>query len=89
MKVEPLGRTSQASTIAYLDSGVVFVGSSYGDSQLIRCAQGGGGHTPRALTVLQLSLCHRMFGSAAVSCGWSGQPGWCMCHAMQGTTRGW
>lgn len=39
VKVEPLGRTTQASTIAYLDSGVVFVGSSYGDSQLIRRAQ--------------------------------------------------
>ncbi|EFN59838.1 hypothetical protein CHLNCDRAFT_29381 [Chlorella variabilis] len=36
LKLEPLGRTPAASTIAYLDSGVVFVGSSFGDSQLIR-----------------------------------------------------
>jgi DNA damage-binding protein 1 len=31
-----LGRTSQASTIAYLDSGVVYVGSRHGDSQLVK-----------------------------------------------------
>jgi hypothetical protein len=37
LKLEPLGRTPAASTISYLDSGVVFVGSSLGDSQLIRC----------------------------------------------------
>lgn len=36
LKLEPLGRTPAASTISYLDSGVVFVGSSFGDSQLIR-----------------------------------------------------
>ncbi|KAL3687828.1 hypothetical protein R1sor_014137 [Riccia sorocarpa] len=36
LKVEPLGETSAASTISYLDNGVVYVGSSYGDSQLIR-----------------------------------------------------
>lgn len=41
LKLEPLGRTPAASTISYLDSGVVFVGSSLGDSQLIRCAAGG------------------------------------------------
>ncbi|KAL4429821.1 hypothetical protein ABPG77_010938 [Micractinium sp. CCAP 211/92] len=36
LKLEPLGRTPAASTLSYLDSGVVFVGSSFGDSQLIR-----------------------------------------------------
>ncbi|XP_073392348.1 DNA damage-binding protein 1 isoform X2 [Physcomitrium patens] len=36
LNVEPLGETSAASTLSYLDNGVVFVGSSYGDSQLIR-----------------------------------------------------
>ncbi|PSC68559.1 DNA damage-binding 1 [Micractinium conductrix] len=36
LKLEALGRTPAASTISYLDSGVVFVGSSFGDSQLIR-----------------------------------------------------
>ncbi|KAL2629921.1 hypothetical protein R1flu_014607 [Riccia fluitans] len=36
LKVEPLGETSAASTLSYLDNGVVYVGSSYGDSQLIR-----------------------------------------------------
>jgi DNA damage-binding protein 1 len=36
LKLETLGRTSQAATISYLDSGVVFIGSSYGDSQLIK-----------------------------------------------------
>ncbi len=37
LKVEPLGRTSAPSTLTYLDNGVVFVGSSGGDSQLVRC----------------------------------------------------
>lgn len=36
LQLERLGRTPQASTISYLDSNVVFVGSSFGDSQLIR-----------------------------------------------------
>ncbi|KAJ7544909.1 hypothetical protein O6H91_09G098400 [Diphasiastrum complanatum] len=36
LKVEPLGETSAASTLSYLDNGVVYVGSSYGDSQLIK-----------------------------------------------------
>ncbi|DBA79836.1 TPA: hypothetical protein ACH3X2_007673 [Trebouxia sp. C0005] len=36
LKLEALGRISAPSTISYLDSGVVFVGSLYGDSQLIR-----------------------------------------------------
>jgi DNA damage-binding protein 1 len=36
MKLERLGKTSQPSTLSYLDSGVVFVGSSFGDSQLIK-----------------------------------------------------
>eukprot|EP01114_Cavostelium_apophysatum_P022802 TRINITY_DN8377_c0_g1_i1.p1 TRINITY_DN8377_c0_g1~~TRINITY_DN8377_c0_g1_i1.p1 ORF type:complete len:965 (-),score=280.18 TRINITY_DN8377_c0_g1_i1:487-3381(-) len=35
MKLETLGETSSASTLSYLDNGVVFVGSSHGDSQLI------------------------------------------------------
>eukprot|EP01018_Ginkgo_biloba_P031082 Gb_27300 [translate_table: standard] len=36
LKVELLGETSAASTISYLDNAVVYVGSSYGDSQLIK-----------------------------------------------------
>jgi DNA damage-binding protein 1 len=36
MKLELLGETSCASTISYLDNGVVFIGSTYGDSQLIK-----------------------------------------------------
>ena len=36
LKLERLGKTSVASTLSYLDNGVVYVGSSYGDSQLIR-----------------------------------------------------
>lgn len=36
LKVEPLGRTSAPSTLTYLDNGVVYVGSSFGDSQLVR-----------------------------------------------------
>jgi DNA damage-binding protein 1 len=34
--VEVLGRTSAASCLAYLDNGVVFLGSMLGDSQLLR-----------------------------------------------------
>eukprot|EP00252_Welwitschia_mirabilis_P019638 TRINITY_DN4603_c0_g1_i1.p1 TRINITY_DN4603_c0_g1~~TRINITY_DN4603_c0_g1_i1.p1 ORF type:complete len:1092 (+),score=216.35 TRINITY_DN4603_c0_g1_i1:257-3532(+) len=36
LKVELLGQTSAASTISYLDNGFVYIGSSYGDSQLIK-----------------------------------------------------
>ncbi|CAH2078400.1 unnamed protein product [Thlaspi arvense] len=36
LKIELLGETSIASTISYLDNAVVFVGSSFGDSQLIK-----------------------------------------------------
>mmetsp|Transcript_40860 Transcript_40860/g.102893 ORF Transcript_40860/g.102893 Transcript_40860/m.102893 type:complete len:1012 (-) Transcript_40860:694-3729(-) len=36
LKLEPLGKTSIPSSISYLDNGVVFVGSAFGDSQLIR-----------------------------------------------------
>ncbi|KAL0699191.1 hypothetical protein Bca4012_055313 [Brassica carinata] len=36
LKMELLGETSIASTISYLDNAVVFIGSSYGDSQLIK-----------------------------------------------------
>ncbi|KAL6500624.1 DNA damage-binding protein 1a [Orobanche hederae] len=36
LKIELLGETSVASSISYLDNAVVFVGSSYGDSQLVK-----------------------------------------------------
>ena len=36
MKLELLGETSIADCLVYLDNGVVFVGSRFGDSQLIR-----------------------------------------------------
>lgn len=36
LKLEPLGQTSSPSALAYLDSGVLYVGSSTGDSQLVR-----------------------------------------------------
>jgi len=36
LKLDILGETSCATTISYLDSGVVFIGSSFGDSQLIK-----------------------------------------------------
>lgn len=39
LKVELLGETSAASTISYLDNGFVYVGSSYGDSQLVKLHQ--------------------------------------------------
>ena len=35
LKTEPLGRISAPSTISYLDNGVVYIGSSVGDSQLV------------------------------------------------------
>lgn len=36
LKLELLGKTSQASTLSYLDNGFVFVGSCFGDSQLVK-----------------------------------------------------
>mmetsp|Transcript_12957 Transcript_12957/g.36428 ORF Transcript_12957/g.36428 Transcript_12957/m.36428 type:complete len:1117 (+) Transcript_12957:258-3608(+) len=36
LTLEPLGRASPASALSYLDNGVVFVGSSTADSQLIK-----------------------------------------------------
>ena len=36
IKIEKLGTTSIASSLCYLDSGIVFVGSSLGDSNLIK-----------------------------------------------------
>lgn len=36
LRVETLGETSVASSISYLDSGFVYVGSSTGDSQLVK-----------------------------------------------------
>ncbi|KAI7751098.1 LOW QUALITY PROTEIN: hypothetical protein M8C21_020503 [Ambrosia artemisiifolia] len=36
LKIELLGETSIASTISYLDNAFVYVGSSFGDSQLIK-----------------------------------------------------
>ncbi|XVE48501.1 hypothetical protein DITRI_Ditri01bG0006900 [Diplodiscus trichospermus] len=36
LKIELLGETSIASTISYLDNAFVYIGSSYGDSQLIK-----------------------------------------------------
>jgi DNA damage-binding protein 1 len=34
--LELLGETSCASSVSYLDNGVVFIGSCFGDSQLIK-----------------------------------------------------
>ena len=36
LQLEPLGHISPPATLSYLDNGVVFVGSSCGDSQLVR-----------------------------------------------------
>eukprot|EP00894_Picocystis_sp_ML_P001100 jgi/Pico_ML_1/51617/g2612.t1 len=36
IKLDPIGNTSAANTLSYLNNGVVFLGSSYGDSQLIQ-----------------------------------------------------
>eukprot|EP00850_Spirogloea_muscicola_P009452 SM000053S17409 [mRNA] locus=s53:248703:257116:+ [translate_table: standard] len=36
LKLELLGETSAGSTLSYLDNGVVYIGSSYGDSQLVK-----------------------------------------------------
>lgn len=36
LSMEPLGETSIPSTLSYLDNGFVFVGSHFGDSQLVR-----------------------------------------------------
>ena len=36
LTIERLGKTSSASAISYLDNSVVFIGSAYGDSQIIK-----------------------------------------------------
>ena len=36
MTIDMLGETSRASSICYLDDGLVYVGSAFGDSQLVR-----------------------------------------------------
>ncbi len=36
LKLELLGEVVSPSTLAYLDNGVVFVGSSFGDPQLVK-----------------------------------------------------
>uniref|UniRef100_A0ACD5TYR9 Uncharacterized protein n=1 Tax=Avena sativa TaxID=4498 RepID=A0ACD5TYR9_AVESA len=36
LKIEHLGETSVASSISYLDNGIVYVGSRFGDSQLVK-----------------------------------------------------
>lgn len=46
LKLEELGKTSVATTLSYLDNGVVFVGSSFGDSQLIRLSSTRIGNEP-------------------------------------------
>ena len=42
LKLEQLGQTSVASALVYLDNRVVYVGSSSGDSQLVRLLDGTG-----------------------------------------------
>jgi hypothetical protein len=37
MKLEPIGQASPAECLAYLDNGVVFIGSSFADSQVRAC----------------------------------------------------
>jgi DNA damage-binding protein 1 len=34
LEIDPLGKTSIASTISYLDNAFFYIGSSYGDSQV-------------------------------------------------------
>ncbi|KAK6429624.1 hypothetical protein LTR95_014230, partial [Oleoguttula sp. CCFEE 5521] len=45
-RIDVLGETSRASTLVYLDSGRIFVGSNQGDSQIVQIA-------PQGLEVLQ------------------------------------
>ena len=41
-QVDVLGETSRASTLVYLDAGMIFVGSHQGDSQIIQIREGSG-----------------------------------------------
>ncbi|EGG23107.1 UV-damaged DNA binding protein1 [Cavenderia fasciculata] len=52
LRFEKLGETCTASTISYLDSGVVFIGSALGDSQLIRLLSDRDPNTNSYVTVL-------------------------------------
>lgn len=51
--MEFLGETSIAECIVYLDNGVVFVGSRFGDSQLIRLSSEPQGPDKTFVTVLE------------------------------------
>ncbi|GMH89221.1 hypothetical protein TrVE_jg3149 [Triparma verrucosa] len=53
LHIESLGETSTPSTISYLDNGVVFLGSSYGDSQLIKLTEERDQATGSYLNLLQ------------------------------------
>jgi DNA damage-binding protein 1 len=53
MHVEALGAASAPSCLAYLDAGVAFVGSSYGDSQLVRLSEERDPGTGSYLSLLQ------------------------------------
>lgn len=53
LKVETLGETSGASSIAYLNNGFVYIGSDTGDSQLIRLSTTRNPETGSFLEVLQ------------------------------------
>ena len=49
LKIERLGKTSSASAMSYLDNSVVFIGSAYGDSQIIKL------HTEQVNTMMSAS----------------------------------
>ena len=40
-QLDPIGKTSQASVLVYLDDGLLFVGSHQGDSQVVRIQEAG------------------------------------------------
>ena len=67
LKLQSLGRTSAPSSISYLDNAVVFVGSSGGDSQLIRC---GAAHTHQPVHLILADCLHiRLFTHAWAAVG--------------------
>jgi len=49
LTIERLGKTSSASAMSYLDNSVVFIGSAYGDSQIIKL------HTEQVNTMMSAS----------------------------------
>ena len=82
LQLEPLGRISPPSTLAYLDNGVVFVGSTCGDSQLV-CPSLTHMRTSHSIRAASGHAC----GTAAVGSCWLAESGLFVVHVLWFTSK--